>query len=110
MKNEQEIIKDLVEIYLNKTYKLSLDDLDKWYGFKLCKFVTTLKNDNFEFVDILDSSTPNIVTYEINNEHEYDISNIDFKPGDIVIDIGANIGMISIFLAKKISFLKNILF
>ncbi len=31
---------------------------------------------------------------------------IDFKEGDIVIDIGANVGMVSILLAKKFPFFK----
>jgi FkbM family methyltransferase len=36
----------------------------------------------------------------------YKTSKISFKEGDIVFDIGANIGMVSIYLAKKYPFLK----
>ena len=45
-----------------------------------------------------------MIAHELNN-NEYDF-NIDFKEGDIVIDIGANVGMVSILLAKKFPFLK----
>ena len=36
----------------------------------------------------------------------YGLSQIDFKENDIVIDIGANIGMVSLYLAKRYPFLK----
>ncbi|TXJ56789.1 FkbM family methyltransferase [Brachyspira aalborgi] len=45
-----------------------------------------------------------MIAHELNN-NEYDF-NIDFKEGDIVIDIEANVGMVSILLAKKFPFLK----
>lgn len=32
---------------------------------------------------------------------DYNIDNIDFSPGDVVIDIGANIGIISVYIAKR---------
>ena len=37
---------------------------------------------------------------------EYNLDKFDFKEGDIVIDIGANIGIVSIYLAKKFPFIK----
>ncbi|MDR1942676.1 MAG: FkbM family methyltransferase [Endomicrobium sp.] len=37
---------------------------------------------------------------------DYKLNCIDFNQMDVVIDIGANIGMISIYLAKKYPFLK----
>lgn len=37
---------------------------------------------------------------------EYKLNDIDFKPNDIVIDIGSNVGIVSIYLAKKYPFLK----
>lgn len=106
MKTDAELIKELVENYLNRTYQLSLNDLDQWYGHRLCKFITTLKNEHFEFIDIEKSATPTIVTQEINNDYEYNFADIDFQPDDVVIDIGANIGMVSIYLAKKFPYLK----
>lgn len=36
----------------------------------------------------------------------YDLDSIDFQPGDVVIDIGAQVGIVSIYLAKKYPFLK----
>lgn len=32
---------------------------------------------------------------------EYDFDSIPFKPGDVVIDVGAHIGIVSIYLAKR---------
>jgi FkbM family methyltransferase len=34
-------------------------------------------------------------------EQNYDLDEIDFQPGDKVIDIGAHVGIVSIYLAKK---------
>lgn len=63
-----------------------------------------LKDMNFFFYDSILSTAMKTVSYDINNTYNFD--NINFKEGDIVIDIGANIGMVSIFLAKKFPFLK----
>lgn len=64
---------------------------------------TVMDNINFSFYDLLLSKTIEIVTSEIDT---YNFDTINFENGDIVIDIGGNIGMISIFLAKKYPFLK----
>lgn len=63
----------------------------------------TLSNTNFYFYDSIISYTTNIVSSEI---EQYNFDKINFKEGDIVIDIGANVGMVSIYLAKKYPFLK----
>lgn len=34
-------------------------------------------------------------------ENNYQLDEIDFQPGDVVIDIGAHVGIVSIYLAKK---------
>jgi FkbM family methyltransferase len=52
------------------------------------------------------SYTSLYVAGELNAQSEYNFDFFDFKPGDIVIDIGGNIGMVSILLAKKFPFLK----
>ncbi len=59
----------------------------------------------FKFSDLITSWVVDSVSREI-GKTPYDFDNIDFKEGDIVIDIGGNIGMISIYLAKKFPFLK----
>ncbi len=54
-------------------------------------------------LDITDHPT-SIVRDEVKeclNEDVYGIELIDFKKGDVVIDIGANVGIVSIYLAKK---------
>lgn len=58
-----------------------------------------------KFSDALTSFTVPGVLMEMKRS-EYNFSEIDFKPGDCVIDIGANVDIISIFLAKKYPFLK----
>jgi FkbM family methyltransferase len=32
---------------------------------------------------------------------EYNLAAIPFRPGDVVVDIGANVGVVSVFLAKR---------
>ena len=39
---------------------------------------------------------------------EYGLDKIDFAPGDVVLDIGAHVGIVSIYLAKKYPFLRII--
>ena len=58
---------------------------------------------NFYFYDSIISNTVAWVQSEM---EAYNFNTIDFQAGDIVIDIGANVGMISIYLAKKYPFLK----
>jgi len=65
-----------------------------------------LQNIPFRFYDSIWSCTSEIVAREINENPEYNFDNKNFEKGDLVIDIGGNIGMISIFLAKKYPFLK----
>lgn len=36
----------------------------------------------------------------------YDFSDIDFRPGDVVIDLGAHVGAVSTFLGKKFPYLR----
>lgn len=101
-----ELIQNIVENYLEEHFQLSIEDLERWYGHRLCQFVTKLRGLDFNFFDIVGSQTVKFVTDEINLTKEYYFDNIGFQPGDIVIDIGANVGMVSIFLAKKYPFLK----
>jgi FkbM family methyltransferase len=59
----------------------------------------------FKFCDLFLSRTVGCVADELKN-NSYLFSEIEFAPGDCVIDIGGNIGMVSIYLAKKYPFLK----
>ncbi len=59
----------------------------------------------FKFSDLITSWVVFAVANEI-GKPPYDFDSINFKEGDVVIDIGGNIGMISIYLAKKFPFLK----
>lgn len=61
---------------------------------------------NFEFFDIITSNTVEYVKRELEKVETYDFKNLNFSPGDVVIDIGANVGIVSIYLAKKFPFLK----
>lgn len=63
-----------------------------------------IKGSEFFFHDIT-SRTPGYVSREMNGDN-YKLSKISFQSGDVVVDVGANIGMFSIFLAKKYPFLK----
>jgi FkbM family methyltransferase len=62
-------------------------------------------NYNFKFEDFSHSCVRDGICSEIIND-TYNINNIPFSNEDIVFDIGANIGIVSIFLAKKYPFLK----
>ena len=50
-------------------------------------------------------SVSKIVCREIQNDYKLDL---DYKPGDVVIDIGAQVGVVSAYLGKKYPFLKII--
>ena len=57
----------------------------------------------FKFCDFIFSC---VTEYMPNEIDDYNFDSIDFKDGDVVIDIGGNIGTVSIYLAKKYPFLK----
>lgn len=58
---------------------------------------------DFKFYDFIFSG---VTEYMPNEIDDYNFDSIDFKDGDVVIDIGGNIGTVSIYLAKKYPFLK----
>jgi FkbM family methyltransferase len=60
---------------------------------------------SLDIVDYATSSTPNIVRKEL-LKNQYNIESIEFSPNDIVIDIGAHVGVVSIYIAKKLPFVK----
>jgi FkbM family methyltransferase len=73
---------------------------------KLKKYKVNIDNHELILYDIESSRTLDFVIPEAIHGDEYKTKNVDFKPGDVVIDIGANVGSVSIMLAKKYPFLK----
>lgn len=73
---------------INKLHKIIVDDII------------------FYIQDLDSSSTMNHMIEQVFQQDEYNLKKIDFMPGDIVLDIGANVGCVSILLAKKYPFLE----
>lgn len=74
-------------------------------------------NEIYQFYDNALSFNPDITIKGIINaneegwkEHPYYIGDIEFKAGDIILDIGANIGIFSIYLAKRFPDIKILAF
>ena len=55
--------------------------------------------------DALQSKTPEIVAEELRQDW-YALDRIPFKANDVVIDIGAHVGLVSMYLARRWSFLR----
>lgn len=108
--NIQDKTKNLPELQqrlINIELKIDLlsDIIARVHKEKNYIFETTISGLSFLFQDALTSYTVPAVTREMKNS-EYNFENIVFSPGDCVIDIGANVGIVSIYLAKKYPFLK----
>jgi len=56
-------------------------------------------------VDYAGSETPTLV-YKDLLKNCYNIEKIHFLPGDIILDIGANVGLVCIYIAKRFPFTK----
>jgi FkbM family methyltransferase len=52
-------------------------------------------------IDLESSETIGHLEREIIGHDEYKIKNIELNDGDVVVDIGANVGIVSIYLAKR---------
>ena len=59
-----------------------------------------LKGATLDITDYATSDTPRIVARELKKDC-YNLDAIRFRPGDVVVDIGANVGMVSIYIAKR---------
>jgi FkbM family methyltransferase len=55
---------------------------------------------SLNFIDLVNSGTPSCVFTELQRD-DYGLEQINLSPEDTVIDIGANIGMFSIYIKKK---------
>lgn len=100
------IERKLVNAYMLGKHHITVNNFETWM--KDCRKIQRVNIDgmDFEFVDNMASNTIDIVAGELRAADTYDFAKLNFKEGDTVIDIGANIGMVSIFLAKKFPFLK----
>lgn len=85
----------------------SLKDINKFiikkYSNESYLYSCKLGGIGFKFCDFIFSC---VTEYMPNEIDDYNFDSIDFKDGDVVIDIGGNIGTVSIYLAKKYPFLK----
>ena len=54
-----------------------------------------------DIVDLASSETMKHMVEQVFNQDEYNIRKMNFEDGDIVIDIGANVGSVSLYIAKK---------
>ncbi|SUW00314.1 FkbM family methyltransferase [Brachyspira pilosicoli] len=79
--------------YINELNKRNLSQINYVY-------TVNILGDIFYFQDSIISDTPNMVAGEINNGEYTFLNTLDLK-NKTVIDIGANLGIVSIVLAKK---------
>jgi len=78
--------------------------------FKSKKNIAELNDGRFIFYDAEKSTSLPSIIREIFIENCYGLDNISFKEGDVIIDIGAHIGVFSIYLAKKFPEVKILAF
>jgi FkbM family methyltransferase len=93
----EDILKSFIKHIFYKILLKHFVNKQRLYHFKVCGINLKIY-DNY-------LSEPRHIAYELNH-NVYNFDNINFKQGDVVIDIGANIGMVSLLLAKKYPFLK----
>ena len=66
------------------------------------EYIIQLEDDILlNITDVSTSETMKHMIEQVFNNDEYNIRKINFEDGDIVIDIGANVGSVSLYLAKK---------
>ncbi len=97
---KEKFIKNIIEAENNIKRFLA-----KLFIGKRQKHNVIINNQQFYFYDTIFSQGYTGVVKDMESDC-YNLSKIDFKEDDIVIDIGANIGMVSVYLAKKYPFLK----
>jgi FkbM family methyltransferase len=56
---------------------------------------------SLSIVDVESSETMKHMIEQVFNQDEYNIRKMDFEDGDVVVDIGANVGSVSLYIAKK---------
>jgi FkbM family methyltransferase len=65
----------------------------------------SIKDVTMSIVDFAASVASDEIASELSKD-TYQLDNIDFVPGDVVLDLGGHVGMVSIYLAKKYPFIK----
>ena len=111
--NKMDIYNDSINNLYNKINNINdnindinnkVNDINKLNKRNLSKinyiYTVNILGDIFYFQDSIISDTPNMVAGEINNGEYTFLNTLDLK-NKIVIDIGANLGIVSIVLAKK---------
>lgn len=68
-----------------------------------------IADERFAVSDAPGSNAVPIIATEI-NVGPYDFSSIDFCIGDVVLDVGAHVGMVSMWLARRYPFLRILAF
>jgi FkbM family methyltransferase len=63
-------------------------------------FSGEINDISLNFIDLINSGTPSCVFTELQRD-DYGLEQIVLSPEDVIIDIGANIGMFSIYAKKK---------
>lgn len=58
-----------------------------------------------DLTDHPESDAIRIISEELRRD-TYNLERIQFRPGDVVVDIGAHVGIVSIYLAKRFPFLQ----
>ncbi len=56
---------------------------------------------NLKLIDLESSETLHHLEREICGNDEYKLKDIELNDGDVIVDIGANVGIVSIYLAKR---------
>jgi FkbM family methyltransferase len=59
------------------------------------------ENIVLNIVDVESSETMKHMVEQVFNQDEYNIRKMNFEDGDVVVDIGANVGSVSLYIAKK---------
>ena len=104
--NKMDIYNDSINNLYNKINNINdkVNDINKLNKRNLSQvnyvYTVNILGDIFYFQDSMISNTPNMVADEINNGEYTFLNTLDLK-NKIVIDIGANLGIVSIVLAKK---------
>jgi FkbM family methyltransferase len=75
------------------------------FSLRTARKTYSINGIELSFVDYATSVAAEAIASELSN-NIYPLDRIAFEPGDTVLDLGAHVGMVSIYLAKKYPFIK----